>query len=357
MGSHTATGEWKSFEIRMRRRRAERLVLRADVAASEGCLEEARALIDEARTLWSSSPGLADVEGRIDAAATPLFDTSVDDASHRTWTRLAVAAICVACAGGGAAILLARPRPPLDARDEHAIVDSIAAPEAAPITAAAPVDTVADPEKAPLTDLAATDPVPIRALPARTQDAAPVSDLPRPSIEMPPASPPSERVATPSPAADETPIDRAGPIAASVAAPVEASVAAPVVTSVAAPVVTSVAAPIDVQPPPDALVRGALAGYAKAYSNLDVDAAQRIWPSVDRDGLARAFESLASQRVSLGDCRIQVDGSAARARCAGSATWRPKVGGGERTDRRSWTFELEKAPAGWQIVSARVQNR
>jgi hypothetical protein len=114
---------------------------------------------------------------------------------------------------------------------------------------------------------------------------------------------------------------------------------------------------IAIEPPQDALVRGTLESYAAAYSRLDADAAQRVWPVVNVDALSRAFDTLASQRVSLGDCRIQVDGTSAQARCAGTATWTPKVGGGEHTDERNWTFELSKANGRWEIVSARVQNR
>jgi hypothetical protein len=105
-------------------------------------------------------------------------------------------------------------------------------------------------------------------------------------------------------------------------------------------------------------VRSVLSRYASAYSTLDAAAAHRVWPGVNRAALARAFDSLASQQISLGDCRIDVAATNARARCAGSATWAPKVGGGEaRTEARDWTFELARAANGWQIVSARVQNR
>jgi hypothetical protein len=105
-------------------------------------------------------------------------------------------------------------------------------------------------------------------------------------------------------------------------------------------------------------VRTVLTRYASAYSALDADAAQRVWPGVNRAALARAFESLASQRVSLGECRIHVAAASAQAQCAGSATWSPKVGSSaSRTEARNWTFELARAGAAWQIVSARVQNR
>jgi hypothetical protein len=106
------------------------------------------------------------------------------------------------------------------------------------------------------------------------------------------------------------------------------------------------------------VVRFVLSRYASAYNALDADAAQRVWPRVNRDALRRAFDSLASQQISLGDCRIDVAASSAQARCAGTATWAPKVGGGgTRTEARDWTFELARAASGWQIVSARVQNR
>lgn len=105
-------------------------------------------------------------------------------------------------------------------------------------------------------------------------------------------------------------------------------------------------------------MRSTLERYAAAYSSLDVDAAQRVWPGVNRGALARAFDSLSSQQVSLGDCRIDVIGASATARCSGTTSWSPKVGdGGNRNEPRTWTFELARGTAGWEIVSARVQNR
>jgi hypothetical protein len=111
------------------------------------------------------------------------------------------------------------------------------------------------------------------------------------------------------------------------------------------------------EPAQDAVVRTVLDRYAAAYSDLDVDAAARVWPNVNRGALTRAFDSLTSQRVSLGNCRIDVAGVTAQARCAGSATWKPKVGAGSRTETRTWTFELARDSGEWQIVGARIQNR
>lgn len=115
--------------------------------------------------------------------------------------------------------------------------------------------------------------------------------------------------------------------------------------------------PTDAAPPEvragvaeEAAVRAALLGYETAYSRLDVEAAGAVWPGLDRKALARAFDGLTSQRVSLGACDVRVVGEAAIAGCAGSATWTPKVGGGTRSQQRQWHFRLKNAPAGWHIV-------
>jgi hypothetical protein len=122
-------------------------------------------------------------------------------------------------------------------------------------------------------------------------------------------------------------------------------------------------APVPTAPAPaesaqEPAVRSVLNRYASAYSALDADAAQRVWPGVNRTALSRAFDGLASQQISLSDCRIDVAGTSARATCSGTATWAPKIGGGgSQSEARSWSFELARAGSGWEIVSARVQNR
>ena len=80
-----------------------------------------------------------------------------------------------------------------------------------------------------------------------------------------------------------------------------------------------------------------------------------MWPSLDERALARAFDGLASQRVSLGSCSVNVNGIAARADCSGTAAWTPKVGGGEHITPRKWTFDLTESDGAWRIV--RVQAR
>jgi cytoskeletal protein RodZ len=99
-------------------------------------------------------------------------------------------------------------------------------------------------------------------------------------------------------------------------------------------------------------VRLALQRYEAAYSDLDAAAARAVWPAVNERALARAFDGLASQSVSLGQCDVVVNGATARATCSGRAAWTPKVGGGERTASRRWAFELRNTDGGWEIVRA-----
>jgi len=102
-------------------------------------------------------------------------------------------------------------------------------------------------------------------------------------------------------------------------------------------------------------IRAALNRYEAAYNRLDATAVQSVWPSLDRNALSRAFDGLASQKVSLGNCSVNVRDSAARAYCAGTTAWTPKVGGGARTASRKWTFDLSEADGTWRIV--RVEAR
>jgi hypothetical protein len=102
-------------------------------------------------------------------------------------------------------------------------------------------------------------------------------------------------------------------------------------------------------------VRSVLARFEAAYSALNASAAQQVWPTVDARALARAFDGLESQRVSLGNCAITVNNAVARAECSGSTTWTPKVGGGSRTERRQWRFELARTGTAWRIVGAEAR--
>ena len=68
--------------------------------------------------------------------------------------------------------------------------------------------------------------------------------------------------------------------------------------------------------------------------------------------LARAFDSLESQQVSLGKCSISLSGASAFAECDGNTTWTPRIGGGRRSQPRRWQFDLASENGAWYIVRA-----
>jgi hypothetical protein len=365
MASHTTTGEWKSFEQRMRRRRAERLLLRADVAAEAGCIEDAEAALAEARRLVPTLPNIADVERRIHDAVAPPSERAASRYRRQVYWSIAAALVILVVRGVWQASHTQR----LPAHNVAAAVPAAAPAVGDSSAAAARVGVV------------------VERVPVMTTIGAPVattigtsghslSDASDPAIES--AAPTSVPTAT-YPAV-EAAADRSAPLASSATAesvaelPAESlqpvsdvaphTTSAPPLLNLGQPVATAPSVPTSggttrsTVPPDETLVRRTLGRYAAAFSNLDADAAHAVWPAVNRGALARAFDDLESQHVSLGDCRVDVTGARARAACLGSATWAPKVGSGTpRTEPRSWQFELAKKGADWQIVSARVQNR
>jgi len=133
-----------------------------------------------------------------------------------------------------------------------------------------------------------------------------------------------------------------------------------VAASVPAPPSTVPAADIPMREPvreEESRVEAVLRQYARAYGNLDATAARDVWPSVDQRALARAFDSLRSQQLSLQDCQIDVDGSKANASCRGQAQYVGKVGSGEpRIEPRTWRFELRRDGDVWKIANAEARR-
>jgi hypothetical protein len=403
MAAHTNTGEWQSFELRMRRRRAERLLLRADAAADAGFFDEAREALAEARRLEPALPDVGRIEGRLRdlppegrslgkangthdketrvasavlvaanarvASTTPAHVTSATPTHVASAFRRKAAAIALVALSAAIGYFLVRGEPALEPTHEfYAAVPAVEAPDpSAPLPSAsapgadprpvsttgtdeAPNSAAADTVREPAAP--ATPPVVPASLRKATPPADSSSSTP-PTVERPDARSIADPIEPSAPRVSGAPgALPAAPAPAIPTAPPAAS--SSLAAAVSAPAIPPAADPIAMQ----TAVRTVLDRYAAAYSDLDADAAQRVWPGVNRDGLARAFSGLASQRVSLGSCSIDVAGARARARCAGSSTWRPKVGdAAARTDARTWTFELARAGADWTITSARVQNR
>ena len=338
----------------MRRRRVERCILRAEVAAEAGCLEDARAALDEARKLAPGLPEIAAAEANIfgrDATNVP------DSASARWQFFYYAAAVLVSIAVLSMGFVWwqrtsheAKTSPPPTAR-QHAPGPSagITGLDLPRLSRDVHVETVE-------VTVASVNEPPIAAKPVpAVLEARGDVDVPPPPVSVP-APPPR----TP----EREPAVRRDPVA-SADIPMAAIRGVAPVRELALPSTSTASAAEAPRPeamPPkideNTAVRTVLHRYADAYSRLDASAAQQVWPRVNRAALSRAFENLASQDISLGDCAVDVSGASARATCAGAATWAPKIGGGGvRTEPRAWTFQLAKAEAGWQIVNARVQNR
>jgi hypothetical protein len=104
-------------------------------------------------------------------------------------------------------------------------------------------------------------------------------------------------------------------------------------------------------------VRGVLEGYASAYTALDAEAAQHLWPGVDLHGLRRAFEQLSAQTVQFDRCDVKPAGDEAQAECVGRTTWIPRVGDrSPRSEARTWQFALARDGNDWLIERVQVKR-
>ena len=90
--------------------------------------------------------------------------------------------------------------------------------------------------------------------------------------------------------------------------------------------------------------------YTQAYGALDVSAAAAVWPSVDRRALARAFSTLKSQELEIGNCEVAISRNSATARCRGTVAYVRKVGDPTpRTGHQEWVFTMRKIGNDWII--------
>lgn len=147
------------------------------------------------------------------------------------------------------------------------------------------------------------------------------------------------------------------PSTSSFSAPEAAVTAGVVRTSATTPVPSSVeVSPEEARRLEASRIRALLLRYENAYNRLDANAALALWPGAGRDTLSRAFDSLNSQRVSLGLCDITVIGDIGGASCVGKARWEPRAGSGLQTADRQWTFNLRKIAGEWRIEQIRVRD-
>lgn len=355
--SHTSTQQWQSFEVRMRYRRAERCVARAEAALGAGRDDEARAALDEARALNPETPPLEAV-----AAAVHQREAAARAAARRRQQRTAAAvAIILAVAAASFGFWL---RTTGSVQRENAVdaMTTSAAPPAS--TSTSTTKPAAPPAQTPVQAVTPPAVLPSAERAVRTSGAEPAAD---PTTTSPPASPPASPAPALPPVQNVEPALKLDPPAPVGTAAMETAMPRPTGAGTLVGNLPSAGLPVVTIPPPAAAetgtpeapivseetkVRAVLTRFEAAYSRLSAPAAQAVWPSVDVRALASAFESLESQQVSLGRCSIIVKGETARAECSGTTSWTPRVGGGRRSGARRWEFDLALEDGAWQILQA-----
>jgi hypothetical protein len=216
-----------------------------------------------------------------------------------------------------------------------------------------------------------TDSTPNR-VPARAVDVRPAgqraADTRSPAQAVPVH--PLLEVGVPAPLQAATPVEDNSP--AAIPSPAAPSSARPVVGAASVadatrgpeatpPAAAAAPTPISAPPAPSPstqvpAVTLVLNGYQQAFSALDANAAQVVWPAVDVKALSRAFDQLEEQTFDLQKCEIGVSGSRAEASCSGTASYVRKVGRkAVRLEPRRWQFTLRQENGYWVIDTVQVR--
>jgi hypothetical protein len=380
--------EWQSFEMRMRQRRIDRLLSRADAAIQTGNPDRAAEALDELDVLAPGSERVAGLRARLTVPPEPRLilppdQQSIEDAGlgptaamtsepREKRARIAWAALLLLPLAGLAGVAVSAGWVPLFGSASSRLTSTSAPTIGTNGNGAA---GSSQPVQVAVRDVPAARSTPDDVPPAEplveasgTPSSESSADAPATSadIPLPPAATTLALPATASAPPEAPPVPDAvarAPLApAPDLPPPAAAMSAGTAVSIAAPEIPTPSranARDDVSramPRDDAGVRASLERYESAYSRLDVAAAAAVFPELNRQALARAFDGLSSQRVKLGACDVKFAGDAAVAECLGSATWTPKVGGGSHSEPRRWQFRLRNTSGSWHIVSATVNR-
>ena len=99
----------------------------------------------------------------------------------------------------------------------------------------------------------------------------------------------------------------------------------------------------------DPAVRDALLQYARALESLDADAVKKVQPSIDAEGLKRAFREMRSLDVDIDNIRLlSSDAGSARVSCRVAQTLTPKVGS-RQTTTVTRVLRLQRQDGVWII--------
>jgi hypothetical protein len=402
----------------MRQRRFERCLARAGAALAADVLDAAREALDEAQQLSPNDSRVPDLISRLELAETPPPvvlveppDAVTEQPGHSgRWIWVASLIVMSAVAGwfaAGGRITIRQ----LTSIAAQVSVPRVVIPPPIELTApsSSPTSVAAEPPRASSSTSAASEPsrenepAPGVAVdsslirPSAEKPAAPLAETPRGTVGPERLKPtvPDARANAAKPLSS-LPVEKlpvpTDPVTSSKPAPLTAPVGSPIAVSPVtadasvqpAPSLPDLPPGTSATPPPvpalalssarsttnapvasasaakttvtdERLVRAALSVYAAAYNQLDASAVRAVWPSVDQRALARAFDGLISQNITLGQCDVRVNGVSAHAECAGSAKWTPKVGGGTQSASRRWRFDFRNTGVDWIIVQVTVR--
>jgi hypothetical protein len=103
------------------------------------------------------------------------------------------------------------------------------------------------------------------------------------------------------------------------------------------------------QNPLENAAREALQQYSTALEALDADQVKKIQPSVDAEGLRRAFRDMRELKVTIDNVKVlSTEGSVARVSCRVTQTLTPKAGN-RTTTAVTRVLRLRKQEAAWLI--------
>jgi len=99
----------------------------------------------------------------------------------------------------------------------------------------------------------------------------------------------------------------------------------------------------------DAPIKEALQQYASALESLDAEQVKKVQPTVDVEGLRRAFREMRELKVGIDSVKVlSIDGAVARVSCRVLQTLTPKAGT-KQTSTVTRVFRLRRQEAVWLI--------
>ena len=103
------------------------------------------------------------------------------------------------------------------------------------------------------------------------------------------------------------------------------------------------------EPATEPALRETLDRYVSALESLDADAVKKVQPSIDADGLKRAFGEMRSLDVEIDSIRVlSSDRTTARVSCRVTQTLTPKAGSRQKSTVTR-VLRLKRQETGWII--------